>query len=414
MKKLVVRSDGAARVRRGHPWVFSNEVRGRVADFEPGEIVAVEDSRGEFLGTATVNPRSLILARVISEERETMDVDFFRRRLARALAWRERLFPGATAYRLAYGEGDGLPGLVVDRYGDALVVQASTAGMDLRLGEIADALEALLEPRVILERNDIPVRALEGLELRRGVLRGVFEGPAVVEEGGVRFEVDLLGGQKTGYYFDHRDNRAALAPLARAGEVLDVFAYVGAWGLIAARAGASRVTLVDTSIEALALARHNAKANALADRCEFIEADAFDAIRALHRAGRLFDAVVVDPPAFVKSRKRLAEGVRGYRDLNAGAAALVRDGGILATSSCSYHLAWDLFERMVADAVGRGRRRAIVLRRGGQGADHPSPLLLPEAAYLKCLIVRVQNAPHPSTSHNLARTPSVDASGGGC
>jgi 23S rRNA (cytosine1962-C5)-methyltransferase len=390
MKKLVVKSAGAARLRRGHPWVFSNEVRGRVSDFEGGEIVEVEDGRGVFLGTAYVNPHSLILARILSREREPIDRGFFRDRIARALAWRERVYPGSTACRLVFGEGDALPGLVVDRYGDVLVVQAQTLGIDQRLAAVADALEDLLHPRALVERDDRPVRALEGLPARRGVLRGALEGTVCMEEGGVRFEVDVLEGQKTGFYLDHRESRAAFAKLAGGGEVLDVFAYTGAWGLEAARAGAARVTLVESSGKALDLARRNAAANALADRCEFLQGDAFELIRDLNRAGRRFDAVAVDPPAFVKSKRHLAEGLRGYRDLNAKAVALVREGGILATSSCSYHVDWGLFEAALADAVGRAGRRATVLYRVGQSPDHPVPLLLPEAAYLKCLILRIE------------------------
>lgn len=400
MEKIVVRSAGAARLRRGHPWVFSNEVRGRVAALEPGGIVEVEDGHGACLGTAYVNPRSLILGRMLASVRAPIDRAFFKTRILRALALRERLFPGGDAYRLVFGEGDGLPGLVVDRYGDVLVVQAATLGIDRRLEEIADVLEETLRPRAIVERSDVSVRALEGLEPRKGVLRGSLAEPVSVEEYGVRFEVDLLTGQKTGFYFDHRENRSAFARLASGGgEVLDVFCYLGAWGLRAARAGAGPVTLVDGSADALALARRNAERNGLAERCEFIEGDAFEALARLERAGRRFDAVVLDPPAFVKSRKRIAEGVRGYRDLNARAARLVRDGGLLATSSCSYHLGWDLFEGMLADAVGRARRRATVLHRGGQGPDHPVPLLLPEAAYLKCLILRLDDAGSASRAH---------------
>jgi len=393
VNKILVRSAGAARLRRGHPWVFSNEVRGRVADLEPGGIVEIEDGHGAYLGTAYVNPRSLILGRVLSTSREAIDQGFFRARIRRALELRERLFPGGSAYRLVYGEGDGLPGLVVDRYGDVLAVQAATLGIDRRLQTIADALEEVLRPRAIVERSDLPVRALEGLEPRKGVIRGSLNGTVAIEEGGVRFEVDLLAGQKTGFYFDQRDNRAALARLARGAEVLDVFCYLGAWGLTAARAGAKHVTLVDAAPEALAAARRNAEGNDLAGSCEFLEADAFEALAALDRARRRFDVVVLDPPAFVKSRKRLSEGIRGYRDLNARAVRLVRDGGLLATSSCSYHLAPDLFDGLLADAVGRSRRRATVLHRGGQGPDHPVPLLLPETAYLKCVIARLDEVP---------------------
>ncbi len=417
MKKLVVKSAGAARLRRGYPWVFSNEARGPLSDFEGGETVEVEDGHGAFLGTAYVNPHSLILARVLSLQREPIDAGFFHDRIARALAWRERIYPaGAAAYRLVFAEGDGLPGLVVDRYGDVLVVQAQTLGIDRRLETIAGVLEDLIHPRAIVERDDRPVRALEGLPPRRGILRGALEGPVWIEEGGVQFEVDVLEGQKTGFYLDHRDSRAAFARLAARGEALDVFAYTGAWALEAARAGATRVTLVEGSAKALALARRNAERNALVDRCEFLEGDAFETIRNLDRAGRRFDAVVVDPPAFVKSKRRLAEGLRGYRDLNARAVALVREGGLLASSSCSYHVDWGLFEAALADAMGRAGRRATVIYRGGQPPDHPVPLLLPEAAYLKCLILRIETGaasrPRGKRSPDPGAGPDGPATGG--
>jgi 23S rRNA (cytosine1962-C5)-methyltransferase len=406
MKKLVIKSAGAARLRRGYPWVFSNEACVPLSDFEGGEIVEVEDGHGTFLGTAYVNPHSLILARVLSRKREPIDAGFFRDRIARSLAWRERLYPEGAAYRLVFAEGDGLPGLVVDRYGDILVVQAQTLGIDRRLETITGVLEDLIHPRALVERDDRPVRALEGLPPRRGILRGALEGPVSIEEGGVQFEVDVLEGQKTGFYLDHRESRAAFARLAARGEVLDVFAYTGAWALEAARAGAARVTLVESSAKALALAHRNAERNALADRCEILQGDAFEAIRNLDRAGRRFDAVVVDPPAFVKSKRRLAEGLGGYRDLNARAVALVREGGLLASSSCSYHVDWGLFEAALADAMGRAGRRATVLYRGGQPPDHPVPLLLPEAAYLKCLILRIEAGAVPGASRRRGRRPA--------
>lgn len=390
MNKLPVKSAGAARLRRGHPWVFSNEVLGRVPDLEPGEIVEVVDGQDFYLGTAYVNRHSLILARILSWRREPIDRGFFVQRIARALALRTQLYPGSTSYRLIYGEGDGLPGLVVDRYGDALVVQAHTLGMDLRLEQIVDSLEEVLHPEIIVERNDLPVRSLEGLSPRKGILRGALSTPVFVKEGEVRFEVDLLEGQKTGFFFDHRESRAAFANLAGEGEVLDLFCYAGAWGLMAAMAGAKRVTFVDNSTHAMELAQRNARLNGLSGKCEFLKDEALDAMRDLDRRDRRFNAIVLDPPAFVKSKKHLAEGLRGYRNLNARAIGFLADGGILASSSCSYHVSWDLFEGVMADAVGRGRRRATVLYRGGQPPDHPVPLLLPEAAYLKCMIMRIE------------------------
>jgi 23S rRNA (cytosine1962-C5)-methyltransferase len=392
MNKLPVKSAGAARLRRGHPWVFSNEVLGRVPDLEPGEIVEVVDGQDCYLGTAYVNRHSLILARILSRRREPIDRRFFVQRIARALALRTQLYPGSTSYRLIYGEGDGLPGLVVDRYGDALVVQAHTLGMDLRLEQIVDSLEEVLHPEIVVERNDLPVRSLEGLSPRKGILRGSLHDPVFVKEKDVRFEIDLLEGQKTGFFFDHRESRAAFANLAGEGEVLDLFCYAGAWGLIAAMAGAKRVTFVDNSTHAMTLAQRNARLNGLSGKCEFLKDEALDAMRDLDRRDRRFDAIVLDPPAFVKSKKHLAEGLRGYRNLNARAIGFLPDGGILASSSCSYHVSWDLFEGVIADAVGRGRRRATVLYRGGQPPDHPVPLLLPEAAYLKCMIMRIEDA----------------------
>jgi 23S rRNA (cytosine1962-C5)-methyltransferase len=271
-------------------------------------------------------------------------------------------------------------------------VQAHTLGMDLRLELIVDSLEEVLHPEIVVERNDFPVRSLEGLSPRKGILRGSLHDPVFVKEKDVRFEIDLLEGQKTGFFFDHRESRAAFANLAGEGEVLDLFCYAGAWGLIAAMAGAKRVTFVDNSTHAMTLAQRNARLNGLSGKCEFLKDEALDAMRDLDRRDRRFDAIVLDPPAFVKSKKHLAEGLRGYRNLNARAIGFLPDGGILASSSCSYHVSWDLFEGVIADAVGRGRRRATVLYRGGQPPDHPVPLLLPEAAYLKCMIMRIEEA----------------------
>lgn len=391
MKRLTIRRGEEERLLRGHPWVFSNEVAEPPASFEPGELVEVRTAGGRRLGTAYANPRSLILARIVARGPAALDVGFFRERLADALARRERLLPGAASYRLVYGEGDALPGLVVDRYGDQCVVQTHTLGMDMRLDAIVEALAALLAPRAIVERNDAPIRSLEGLPPRVGVLRGETDGRAVVDEEGLALAVDLLRGQKTGFFFDQRANRRLLAGLVAGRRVLDLFTYVEAWSLAAARGGARETLGIDSSAEALALAAENAARNGLAAAARWQRADVEDALDRMAAAGERFGVVVLDPPAYVKSRKKLFAGLRKYAEVNARAMRVVEPGGFLVTSSCSYHVDAEAHLGALADAARRAGRSAAVVARGGLPPDHPIPPAARELDYLTCFVLEVRS-----------------------
>lgn len=378
------------RIQAGHLWVFSNEVdvaATPLTDFEPGDRVQLRSSRDRFLGYAYVNPRTLIAARILGRDPvHPPGKPLLVHRLKVALALRERLY-AAPFYRLAFGESDLLPGLVVDRYGDVCVVQLGTAGMETMKDGILEALERLVKPRAVLWKNDSPSRQVEGLESYVQAALGEVPDTVEVEEGGVRFTVPLAAGQKTGWFFDQSGNRAAAARHARGARVLDVFSYAGSFGLQAARAGARAVLCVDSSSAALDAARSAAAANGL--EVSTRRGDAFGVLEALAREGERFDLVVVDPPAFIKRRREHARGLAAYRKLNQLALRLVARDGFLITCSCSYHLA----EAELADAVQRAARRAgrlaQVLEFRGQGPDHPVHPAIPETRYLKVIFCRV-------------------------
>ncbi|HEU4454528.1 MAG TPA: class I SAM-dependent rRNA methyltransferase [Longimicrobium sp.] len=388
---LRLRKNEDRRLRAGHLWVFSNEVdvhHTPLTAFAPGDPVELQDARGAPLGVGYVNPRSLIAARLVSRDREArVDRALLRGRLARALALREMLFD-RPFYRLAFGESDGLPGLVVDRFGDILVAQITTAGMERVKGEVVDALRDLLSPSGILFRNDSSGRALEGLESYVETAHGEVPEVVPLEENGVRFEAPMAG-QKTGWFYDHRMNRARMAAYVRGRRVLDVFSYVGGWGVQAAAAGASSVLCVDASAPALEQARRNAELNGAADRVETRRGDAFDVLRALAADGEKFDVVVLDPPAFVKRKKDQKAGEEAYQRVNTLAMEVLRQDGILVSASCSYHLPREALQDAMLRAARRQGRSLQILEQGHQGPDHPVHPAIPETAYLKAFVGRV-------------------------
>jgi 23S rRNA (cytosine1962-C5)-methyltransferase len=387
---LVLKRDEERRLQAGHLWIYSNEVdvaATPLTGFAPGAQASVHSSNGRFLGYAYVNPQTLIAARLLGRDPDyAPGKSLLVHRLKVALALRERLH-AAPYYRLTYGEGDFLPGLVVDRYGDVLVAQAGTAGMEAMKAEIEEALVKVVAPKALLWKNDAPVRELEGLE--RYVATAFGEVPASVEvpEGEVRFQVPLASGQKTGWYFDQTANRAAFASHVRGARVLDVFSYAGAFGLQAKRAGAEAVTCIDSSAAALAAASATAEANGL--EVELLEGDAFDALEALAAERRRFDAVVVDPPAFIKRRKDHPKGLAAYRRVNQLAMQLLDRDGLLMSCSCSYHLA----PGELVDAVQRAARHldrfAQLIGVGAQSPDHPVHPAIDETRYLRAFLFRV-------------------------
>lgn len=379
------------RVRAGHPWVFSNEIDMTAAAkaLPPGAPVTLIDASGASVGTAFFNPQPLISGRMLSREANTaIDTDWIAARLQQAQALRDRLFD-RPYYRLVHAEADGLPGLIVDRYGDVCVVQLNTAGMDRLIDGIVTALRRTVAPAGIVIQREGGARRLEGLDDQPIEIIGEVPSPAPVIENGVAFMADLAGGQKTGWFFDHRENRARAAALAPARTVLDMCCYLGGFGLQAAVAGASDVLCVDRSQPALDLAAQAAAIAGVADRCTFEKAEAFPAMEKLTRAGRRFGVVVVDPPAFVKSKKDLKPGTRGYRKLARLAAALVEPQGILCIASCSHHVDMPLFAEQVRRGMEDANRTGRILHADGAGPDHPVHPSLPETAYLKCLFLQI-------------------------
>ena len=379
------------RVRAGHPWVYSNEIAmDHAAKALPaGGLVRLETGHGDSLGLAIFNPRPLISARILSRDAATqIDAAFFADRLAAAAALRERLYPGGY-YRLIHAEADGLPGLIVDRFGDVVVAQSNAAGIDRLWPEIERALRRTASPRAIVRRDDSNARAVEGLAQRVEVAAGEIDGPVELIENEGRFLADVIAGQKTGWFYDQRDNRAAVARLASGGRVLDLYAYGGGFAIAAARGGAAEVIAVDRSAPALALAEKSAASNGVAARCRFVRAEAFAEMERLATDAARFDIVVADPPAFVKSKKDLAAGVRGYRKMTRLAAALVTPGGFLFVASCSHNVEPPLFAEQVARGMHDAGREGRVLRTTGAAPDHPVHPALPESAYLKALLLQV-------------------------
>ena len=376
---------GANRIASGHPWIFSSDVLDR-GEAGAGEAVLVVDPAGSALGTAHYSSASQISLRMLSDRKETIDQPFFLRRIAQAEAYRKRVVAESEAYRLVHGEGDQLPGLVIDRYGDYFTVQTLDQGMDGAKPEIVSCLEELFGPRGIVERNDVAVRKREALPLQSSVVAGEVPEMAVVEMNGLKLHADLLHGQKTGIFLDQRENYVAAARYAR-GRALDCFTSTGGFALhMAARC--ESVEAVDSSEAALRVARLNSEANAIAN-IELREADVFELLAGHASARRRFDLVVLDPPAFAKTRQNMEAAIRGYREINRRALELLSTGGTLVTCSCSHHLSEAMLLEVVASAsLDTGRKLRVVERRM-QSQDHPVLLTVPETLYLKCLILEV-------------------------
>lgn len=386
---LILKKNEDRRLRAGHLWVFSNEVdtaRTPLKNFAPGDAVEIQSHSGRFIGHGYVNPNSLICARLLSRDAAHLpDRSLLVHRLNIALSLRKRLY-AKPYYRLVFGESDGLPGLVVDRYGDVLVVQITTAGMERLKDDIAAALDKVIKPAGILWRNDAGMRELEGLPLYTDTTGAVPE-TALIEEHGQQFEVPLSGGQKTGWFYDQYDNRARMLRYVPGQRVLDVFSYVGAWGVTAAAKGAREVHCVDSSAAALNHVQRNAALNGV--QITGHQGDGFDVLRELHGAGEKFDVVILDPPAFVKRKKDLAAGRDAYRRINQLGMQLLNRDGLLISCSCSHHMSAPDLLAAVQTAARHLDRDAQLLEQGGQATDHPVHPAIPETAYLKAFYVRV-------------------------
>jgi 23S rRNA (cytosine1962-C5)-methyltransferase len=376
-----------ARILHGHDWVFSSEVLkvfGKPAD---GDVISLKDGKDRLIGSAIYNSKSQIVARRFSRRKQDLDLDFFKRRIAQAAEYRARRGVDSRLCRIVWSESDGLPGLIIDRYGDGFVLQTLTLAMDMRKDLIANAVLDLFGDVPIVERNDAPVRKAEGLELRSGVLRGDSPSQTEIEIEKVKFEIDLLRGQKTGFYLDQIHNYAIVAEFAPGRRVLDCFANQGAFALTCAHAGAPDVIGVEESSENIAAAKRNAVRNDL--KVRWIEQDVFQFLRAAEKAGAQYDLIVLDPPSFAKTRSGVRDALRGYRELHMRAFKLLSKDGLLATFSCSHHVSDTAFAQTIADALVDARRSARRLRRFEQAPDHPVLPTIPETEYFKGFLLEM-------------------------
>jgi 23S rRNA (cytosine1962-C5)-methyltransferase len=386
-KQIILRKNEEHRIVGGHPWVFSNEIRETRGSPSIGDVVELFTAGGLTLGIGLYNPHSLIAFRLLSHVIEEIDTGFFRSRLARALDLRRTLYPNSEVYRLVHGEGDFLPGLIIDRFNEYCVVQTLSHGMDLRLPMICDALESLLAPKGIVERNESSMRTLEQLPQKKGILRGEA-GSTTIAMDGLVYRVDVLEGQKTGFFLDQRENRGAISRFCKNAEVLDCFCNDGGFSLSAARAGAAAVLGLDSSEETIRSAMENARLNGLSI-VRFEQADVFEALPALAQKEAKFDLVILDPPSFTRSRKNVQTAKKGYRELHIGAFKLLKKGGTLATASCSHHIEPEVFLSIVDETARKVGRSIQLLEWRGAAPDHPTLPAVPETRYLKFGIFRI-------------------------
>ncbi len=373
-----------ARIFHGHEWVYATEIRKTFGDPQPGDVVTLKDFRDRPLGSAIYNPQSQIVARRFSRRRQDLDLDFFTRRIRQAIEYRERKEIDPRLCRIVWSESDGIPGLIIDRYGDHFSVQTLTLAMDLRKELIRDALVGLLNPKSIVLRNDSPSRRAEGMETGIEMLHGENPGSFVVRVNDLDFEVDLFDGQKTGLYLDQLQSHAEVAKLAKGKRVLDCFTNQGGFALACAKAGAAKVTAVDVSATACDAARHNAKLNGL--EIDVIEHNVFDFLK---HAEPEYDLIILDPPSFTRNKKTLMDAMRGYKEIHLRSLKLLEKGGILSTFCCSHHASRELFLENLADASVDAKKSLRLMQEHSQRADHPILITIPETGYLKGFTVEV-------------------------
>ena len=386
MAGLVVKP--RARILHGHDWVFSSEVLKVFGNPADGDVISLKDGRDRLIGSAIYNSKSQIVARRFSRQRQDLDLDFFKRRIAQASEYRGRRSVDPKLRRIVWSESDGLPGVVIDRYGDYFVLQTLTLAIDLRKNLIIAAIVDLFRDATIIERNDSAVRKAEGLELRTGVLEGdAPSGPITVQLGGLKFDVDLLHGQKTGFYLDQAPNYSAVAHFAPERRVLDCFANRGAFALACAQAGATDVAAVEENSENVAAGKRNAERHGL--KVRWIEQDVFAFLRGAEKAEAEYDLIILDPPSFTKTKSGLRDALRGYRELHLRAFKLLSKNGLLATFSCSHHVSETAFAQTITDALVDARRSARRLRRFEQAIDHPVLPTIPETEYFKGVLLEM-------------------------
>ena len=376
-----------ARILHGHDWVFSSEALKIFGDPADGDVISLKDGKDRLIGSAIYNSKSQIVARRFSRQRQELDLDFFKRRIAQAADYRVRREVDPKLCRVVWSESDGLPGIIIDRYGDHFILQTLTLAMDMRKDLITNAIVDLFGAVNIIERNDPPVRRAEGLDLRKGILRGSAATEIKIEIDGLKFDVDLLNAQKTGLYLDQRPNYRVVAQHAVGRRVLDCFANEGAFALSCARAGAADVAAVEENGEGISAGKRHATQNGL--KVRWMEGDVFQFLRAAEKAQAHYDLIVLDPPSFTKTKSGLRDALRGYRELHLRAFKLLSKDGLLATFSCSHHVSEAAFAQTVVDALVDARRSARKLRRFEQAPDHPVLPTLPETEYFKGLLLEM-------------------------
>ena len=388
MKPITLKPEQERRIQNGHLWIFSNEIKSNLKDYEPGELVEIRNSEQAFIGIGYVNPHSLISVRVLTRQIEEIDETFFEKKIFAAHNKRLFDYPDSKSFRLVFGESDGLPGLVVDKYEDFLVVQSTAFGIEKHLDVIYEVLKKLFNPKAIVARLDTQVRQLEHLEIKKEVVFGQLPPMVNVNIEGLTYKLDLLHGQKTGFFLDQKENHTSTAKYVKDKKVLDCFCYVGGWSLNAARFGASSVIGLDKSEQAITQCRDNAELNHI-QNCTFKQADVFDELKDINERKEQFDVIILDPPAFAKSRAHIKDAIKGYREINRRAAKALTDGGILYTCSCSHVIDPETFRNVVFQGLYGAGKNAILLENRTQAKDHPVLLSMRETEYLKCLVLQV-------------------------
>ncbi|MCP4649042.1 MAG: class I SAM-dependent rRNA methyltransferase [PVC group bacterium] len=391
MATVILKPAQDSRIATGYPRVFNSQIRNIQGNFKPGDIVSIKNSQSRFLGRGYINPGSNIPVRILTRADEPIDKEFLTRRIKQAIDFRKKIITEDTnVYRLVFSESDFLPGLIVDVYGNCLVVQILTLGMESRKDLIIDILQEFMKPKGIYLRNDTPARMMEGLVLEKKGISGRFGTKVEVRENGIPFVVDIENGQKTGFYIDRRDNRYFLKQLVKDKSVLDCFCYTGAFSTYACSYGAAKLVGADISAHSLKYARTNMRLNKISSRrYDFKEEDAFNLLRSLDKRKETFDVVILDPPSLVSSKNKIAGGLRGYRELNLRALRILNRGGTLVTISGSYHVQEHLFKQLIQEVAEKEGRIVRVINWGQQASDHPSFLNIKENSYLKCLVAEI-------------------------
>ncbi|WP_129021482.1 MULTISPECIES: class I SAM-dependent rRNA methyltransferase [Edaphocola] len=388
MAKIFLNKKISSRIADGHPWIFNNEIGDEVGAYESGDIVDVFSSNGSFVGKGYINPLSQIKVRLLTRKQEEINDEFFLHKIQKAWAYRQRLGYIENC-RLIFGEADDLPALIIDKFNDYFVIQTMSLGIERWKGAIVKALNTIFKPKGIYERNDVPVRELEGMEQVKGFLSDPFDTNIIINENGLKFHVDIVNGQKTGYFLDQQDNRRAIAPVVKDADVLEAFCYTGTFANHAARYGAKSVLGLDISDKAIDTARRNAELNGFSDICSFECVNAFDVLKKWVKEGRRFDTVMLDPPAFTKSRANIQKAVTGYKEINLRGMKLLKPGGFLVTASCTNLVPPDMFLKTIEAAAKDAKKQIRQVTWQTQAADHPIVWNVPNTQYLKFLIVEV-------------------------